>query len=374
MNVNATPPSPATPKRWAALIIVGFGLSGAAPFLWPELWAMSNRLGAATGQAWSGLTAPVADGLGVVGEVLGPVLQRNAAAGLAAVCGGLAVALLASALRSLVDRRAARARLSAFALQLSRAATAPAAERLPLLVLLGSAVVRCLPPRWRTALRLQAARAGLQEAHAAERVLGIRLVCAPVSLLLAAGFQSAPDETGLAGLAAFLVAAIGLSGTDLLLISRAGARRRAAERDLPTVLDLLTLSMAAGMGFDLAIEAILQRLQGPLAEELQRYLRELNDLGSSREDALRGVARRLSNAPDLIAFGEAVVHAHVLGTGLLAAVESQATLLRRERRRQAAASAQRAPVRMLIPMTLFMLPVLMLIVLAPIGLRLINAR
>jgi tight adherence protein C len=62
----------------------------------------------------------------------------------------------------------------------------------------------------------------------------------------------------------------------------------------------------------------------------------------------------------------------VLGTGFWAAVNCQATLLRQERRRRAAAAAQRAPVRMLIPMTLFMLPVLMMLVIGPVVLRLIT--
>jgi tight adherence protein C len=62
-----------------------------------------------------------------------------------------------------------------------------------------------------------------------------------------------------------------------------------------------------------------------------------------------------------------------MGTGLLAAVDSQMVLLRQERRRRVASAAARAPVRMLIPMTLFMLPVLMLTVLAPVGLRLANS-
>jgi non-ribosomal peptide synthetase component F len=107
--------------------------------------------------------------------------------------------------------------------------------------------------------------------------------------------------------------------------------------------------------------------------ELRRYLADVNDLGRPRIEALESVPQRLGDPPDLVAFVEAVNRAHVLGTGLLAAVSSQAAVLRQERRRRAAAAAQRAPVRMLIPMTLFMLPVLMLVVLAPVALRLMNA-
>jgi tight adherence protein C len=85
------------------------------------------------------------------------------------------------------------------------------------------------------------------------------------------------------------------------------------------------------------------------------------------------VSDRLGNPPDLVEFVDGLNRAHQLGTGLLAMVGSQASLLRQEQRRRAAAAAQRAPVRMLIPMTLFMLPVLMLVVLAPVGLRLMTA-
>jgi tight adherence protein C len=131
--------------------------------------------------------------------------------------------------------------------------------------------------------------------------------------------------------------------------------------------------MAAGMGFDAALGLILTRMRGPLADELGRYLHEIAELGIARENALRGVSERLGNAPDIHAFTEAIQRANVLGTGLLAAVTTQASLLRQERRLRAAAAAQRAPVRMLIPMTLFMLPVLMMIVIGPVALRLITA-
>jgi tight adherence protein C len=127
------------------------------------------------------------------------------------------------------------------------------------------------------------------------------------------------------------------------------------------------------MGFDNALETILVHFRGPLVDELSRYLTETRTLGAQRTLALREVPNRLGDPPDLVEFVDAVNRAQVMGTGLLAAVDSQMVLLRQERRRRVASAAARAPVRMLIPMTLFMLPVLMLTVLAPVGLRLANS-
>jgi tight adherence protein C len=292
-----------------------------------------------------------------------------AAAGL----GALVVFLVLLGVQLRLRRRAVSRRLSALVQPVEPSAPVRArGESAYVLALthLGARVAARLPTRLVSALQRQALRAG-QPAAAADRLLGFRIASVGGGGVLALAFASADGI--LAQFGALLVAVIATSAVDLLLKSQADARRRAATRDLPPLLDLLSLTMGAGMGFDLALSTILDHLGGPLADELRRYLADVNDLGVARADALESVALRLGDPPDLVAFIEAVNRAHLLGTGLMAAVASQTTLLRQEHRRRAAAAAQRAPVRMLIPMTLFMLPVLMLVVLGPVALRLMNA-
>ncbi|MDQ6669582.1 MAG: type II secretion system F family protein [Chloroflexota bacterium] len=233
---------------------------------------------------------------------------------------------------------------------------------------------RLLPSRWVEWLASRVERAGGNlGSFEPSAVLALRLIATLFGVLLGFVFLAGTGFGMLGIAAAAIMVPLGLGGVDLLLHSRAGARRKLAEAELPTILDLLSLSMGAGMAFEMALKTILHRLHGPLASELRRYAVDVEALGAPRDKALLGVAYRLGGAPDVFAFVEAINAAHLLGTGLLVAVGSQATLLRQNRRRRAAASAQRAPVRMLIPMTLFMLPTLMMVVLAPVALRLTGA-
>jgi tight adherence protein C len=292
-----------------------------------------------------------------------------------AVLGALALCVVTPSLGARVRRRAVSRRLTAFVQNDEPLGPPRAQDRsffVHALAYLGGLVARRLPARLVSVLQRQALRAG-QPGAAVDTLLGLRVAALVAGGLLAVAFASADQHSLLAQLGALLVVAIAALAIDLLLISRAGSRARAAVRDLPMVLDLLSLTMGAGMAFDLALSTILDHVAGPLADELRRYLADVNDLGVARAEALESVAMRLSDPPDVVAFVDAINRAHVLGTGLLAAVGSQATLLRQEQRRRAAASAQRAPVRMIIPMALFMLPVLMLVVLAPVALRLMNA-
>ncbi len=299
----------------------------------------------------------------------------NVGDALTGVLGAATITIAATGLATLARRRKLRARVAAFA----RLADASPDQSLdPVaqgwLDQLGKSLEQLLPVGWTGWLAGRVERAGgTLGAFNPSAVLALRLLAAFVGVGLGVIFLVSSNY-GPLGIAALLVlVTLGLAGVDLLLHSRAGARRKLAESELPTILDLLTLSMGAGMAFEMALKTILHRLHGPLAHELRRYAVESETLGASRAKALLEVAHRLGGAPDVLAFVEAINAAHLLGTGLLVAVGSQATLLRQNRRRRAAASAQRAPVRMLIPMTLFMLPTLMMVVLAPVALRLMGA-
>jgi tight adherence protein C len=296
-------------------------------------------------------------------------------ANVAALLGAAAVLCLALALGAQLRRRTMHDRLAAFTQARSRDSHSSARRGRPgklVLGWLGALVLAMLPDRLVGALARQTARAGLPDG-ATKVLVGARIVAVCGGGVLALAFASSGDQGSVALLGAALVAVLSTCGIDLALVSRASTRCRAATRDMSTLLDLLTLTMSAGLGFEPALSTIVQHFEGPLGQELSRYLVEVGELGVARTEAFARVAQRLGNPPDLVSFLDAVNRAHSLGTGLLTAVSSQATLLRQERRRRIAAAAQRAPVKMVIPMTLFMLPVLMMVVMAPVGLRLMQS-
>ena len=142
-------------------------------------------------------------------------------------------------------------------------------------------------------------------------------------------------------------------------------------RELPPVIDLLSLSLEAGMGLDRAIGMICDRMRSPLSEELQRVLSDVG-LGISRQEAFERFSER-SRSDDVRLFSSSIIQSEQLGSSLVTAVKSQARLLRVARRRQAETAALKAPVKMLFPMVMFILPTLFLVILGPAGLNMAGA-
>jgi tight adherence protein C len=159
----------------------------------------------------------------------------------------------------------------------------------------------------------------------------------------------------------FAAAGILLPG---FFLSKAASRR--AERidsELPHFVDQLALVIEAGMSFDAALTYLAEVNEGPLAEEMQRVLTELR-VGESRRAAIRSFAVRVGS-DDAIAFANAVLASDQLGSPLGAILRSQASDLRHRRQIYAEERAQKAPVKMLVPMAIFILPVMFVLILAP---------
>jgi tight adherence protein C len=148
------------------------------------------------------------------------------------------------------------------------------------------------------------------------------------------------------------------------LLSKAAARR--AERidaELPHFVDQLALIIEAGMSFDAAVTYLADVGEGPLAEEMRRVLTELR-VGESRRSAIRNFALRVGS-DDAMAFANAVLASDQLGSPLGGILRSQASDLRHRRQMVAEERAQKAPVKMLLPMAVFILPVMFVLILAP---------
>ncbi len=157
---------------------------------------------------------------------------------------------------------------------------------------------------------------------------------------------------------------------DFILKRLATARRNQILAALPDNLDLLTVSVEAGLGFDQALLKLVEKTTGPLTQEFKRVLHEIR-IGNSRRDALREMSSR-TGVEDLQVFTAAIIQADQLGVSIGNVLRIQSHQLRRNRRLKAEEKAQKAPVKMLIPMVIFIFPCLFIILLGPGILQLID--
>lgn len=200
-------------------------------------------------------------------------------------------------------------------------------------------------------------------------ILGWKIALASSGLLTGLGVCMANWGAGLLLLP--VLAAGGWAVPTLWLKSRRQARLRHILTDLPTVIDLLALGLDAGMGLDRAIGIICDRSHSPLTDELQRVLSDIS-IGLSRQEAFVRLSERCKS-DDVRLLTSSIIQSEQLGSSLVTAVKSQARVLRATRRRRAETQALKAPVKMLFPMVVFILPTLFLFVLGPPALNLTGA-
>lgn len=158
---------------------------------------------------------------------------------------------------------------------------------------------------------------------------------------------------------------------DFFLKSRAQKRKDDVEKNLPDVLDLLTVSVEAGLGFDGALMKVVEKSKGVLADEFILVLQEAK-MGKPRRDALRDMAGRIA-LDDLSNFVGSVILADKLGISIGNVLRLQSEQMRQKRRRRAEEKAMKAPVKMLIPMVLFIFPAIFVVLLGPAVLNIIKA-
>ena len=148
-----------------------------------------------------------------------------------------------------------------------------------------------------------------------------------------------------------------------ILRSKSGARQKAMQRALPDALDLLSITVEAGLGFDAAVARVARQAGGPLGEELHRVLQEMQ-IGKSRSDALRDMADRTS-IPELKSFVLAMVQADIFGISVAKVLQVQAKEMRLKRRQRAEEQAQKVPVKIVFPLILCIFPSLFIVLLGP---------
>ncbi|HET7326338.1 MAG TPA: type II secretion system F family protein [Nocardioidaceae bacterium] len=197
-----------------------------------------------------------------------------------------------------------------------------------------------------------------------DRVIGTKVLAAGVLGGVAFGFL----VLNAASLTTVVVAtgALTLFGFVLpnVLLYNAGSKREKLIRTaLPDALDLLTISVEAGLAFDAAVGRVAQSTDGPLAQEFSRVLQEMQ-IGVARMDAMRALGER-SSIPELRGFVTAMVQAEAFGVPIGKVLRVQSGEMRLKRRQRAEEKAQQVPVKILFPLMLFILPTLFLVVLGP---------
>jgi len=141
------------------------------------------------------------------------------------------------------------------------------------------------------------------------------------------------------------------------------ARQKIILKMIPDTLDLLTISVRAGLGFDAALAKVVEKLPGPLTDEFRRALAEVR-VGKARRDALRDMVPRTNVAP-LSAFIGAIIQAEQLGVSISKVLQVQSDQLRIERRQRAEEMAAKAPIKMLFPLVGCIFPSLFIVILGP---------
>lgn len=166
--------------------------------------------------------------------------------------------------------------------------------------------------------------------------------------------------TGVAGVMSFVF-------PRFYLKSLITTRQKAIKKVLPDILDLLVVSVEAGLGFDQAIAKIVEKSKGPLADEFARYLQEMK-LGKTRREALKSLSKR-TKVDDLDGLIAAIIQADTLGVSIGNILRIQAEQMRTKRRQWVEEQAQKLPVKMLFPMVGFIFPTIFIVILGPIGLK-----
>ncbi|TAJ17844.1 MAG: type II secretion system F family protein [Dehalococcoidia bacterium] len=176
---------------------------------------------------------------------------------------------------------------------------------------------------------------------------------------------------GSAMLLSVMSGGVGLAGPLIWLRGRAARRRLAVERALPDFLDLVVVSVEAGLGFEGAVARIAERAEGPLAAEFRRVLADQN-LGSTRRAALQSMLQRCP-APGVGSLVAAILQAEQTGMAIGQVLRAQGDRLRVRRRQRAEEAAMKAPLKMLFPLVFFIFPSLFVVVLGPAVLSLMRS-
>jgi tight adherence protein C len=164
---------------------------------------------------------------------------------------------------------------------------------------------------------------------------------------------------------------LGFFFPQLWLQSKIERRQKEIRKALPDALDLLTICVEAGLGFDASMSKVGEKWENELSLSFARAIREIQ-LGKMRREALRDMAERIG-LPEMTSFVAAVIQSESLGVSMARVLRIQADQMRLKRRQRAEEEAQKAPIKMLLPMGVFIFPSIMIVLLTPALMRITSA-
>jgi tight adherence protein C len=223
---------------------------------------------------------------------------------------------------------------------------------------------RFTPQGYMDQVRKKLTSAGKGDQEAFDRFLAVRVVtvvAAPIAAYLT--YKYFPMDGLALTMSSLFVLALFIVGPDAILNREVEERQYSIRTKLPDVMDLLTISVEAGLGFEQALDRTVDAVPGPLTDEFRHMLGEVR-AGSTRADAMRALDAR-TNVPEIRSFVLAILQADTFGVSIGRVLRAQADEMRIKRRQLAQEKAQKAPVKMLIPMVFCIFPALFVVVLGP---------
>ena len=224
---------------------------------------------------------------------------------------------------------------------------------------------RLTPVGYVDGIRRKLTLAGIFSPDTLDRFLAIRVVSlALIPVWAIISFALLGSLGGKSQLAIFaLLTLASILGPDAVINRKVAERQHEIQVRLPDILDLLTISVEAGLGFEQALDRTVAAVPGPLSEEFARMLGEVR-AGASRADAMRAMDERM-DVPEVRSFVLAILQADTFGVSIGRVLRAQADEMRIKRRQMAQEQALKAPVKMLFPMVFCIFPALFVVVIGP---------
>src|SRR5438309_906905 len=249
----------------------------------------------------------------------------------------------------------------------------PVAERivLPMLGAFGAIGRKITPAETKRRLDHKLMLAGSPAGWDAEKVVAFKVVGLATMLLIGWSLTKAAHLHGMVGTGLpVLMALVGYAMPGAWLGQAAGNRQESIRKALPDTMDLLTISVEAGLGFDAALAQVVRNVPGALSEEIARLLQEMQ-LGTTRVDAFRHLSER-TDVDELRGFTLAMIQADIFGVSIANVLRAQAKDLRIKRRQRAEKKAMTSPLKLLFPLIFCVLPALFVVVLGPGAIRIMH--
>lgn len=302
--------------------------------------------------------------------------------GIVVVVGAVALTIIGLRNPDLANERALQARLDEFSqtgeqidltkLELSQ----PFTDRViyPIARKLGEVAIRFTPQNALLSISRKLELAGSPARMDPTMILALQFIMALVFgglILLVFTVGSVDWPVGRKILIAMLFFFLGFYFPQLWLSSKISRRQKEIRRAMPDALDLLTICVEAGLGFDAAMSKVSEKWESELSMAFARVIQEIQ-LGKVRREALRDMSDRIGLA-ELTSFVAAVIQSEQLGVSMAKVLRIQSDQMRVKRRQLAEEEAHKAPLKMLIPMTMLIFPSLMIVLLTPAALRLVHS-